>query len=50
MNLFKRFYISLFTPKRYKELIKTSGISTFFYLLILSLLLGLLTFSRNYTE
>ena len=50
MNLFKRFYISLFTPKRYKELIKTSGISTFFYLLILSLLLGLLSFSRNYTE
>lgn len=50
MNLFKRFYISLFTPKRYKELIKTSGISTFFYLLILSLLLGLLAFSRNYTE
>ncbi|EGT0690890.1 DUF1189 domain-containing protein, partial [Clostridium perfringens] len=26
MNLFNRFYISLFTPKRYKELIKTSGI------------------------
>ena len=50
MNLFKRFYISLFTPKRYKDLIKTSGISTFFYLLILSLLLGLLAFSRNYTE
>ncbi|WP_300257361.1 DUF1189 domain-containing protein [Clostridium sp.] len=50
MKLFKRFYISLFTPKRYKELIRTSGISAFFYLLILSLLLGLLAFSKNYTE
>lgn len=50
MNVFKRFYVSLFNPKEYKEFLKTSGISTFFYLLVLSILLGLLAFSRNYTS
>lgn len=50
MNVFKRFYVSLFAPRRYKEFLKTSGISAFFYLLVLSLLLGLLAFSRNYTS
>lgn len=49
MNVFKRIYVSLFIPRRYREFLKTSGISAFFYLLLISLLLGLLAFSRNYT-
>lgn len=50
MNIFKRFYISLFKPKRYKELLNSSGFSTFLYLLIFSFIIGLLAFSRNYTN
>ncbi len=48
MNIFKRFYISLSKPKRYKELLCSSTFTTFFYLLILSLFLGLLGFSKDY--
>lgn len=50
MNIFKRFYVSLFKPKKYKELLKSSGFAAFFYLLLLSLLLGLLAFSRSYSD
>lgn len=50
MNIFRRFYISLFKPKRYKELLKSSGFTTFFYLLLFSLIIGLLAFSRDYVN